>query len=68
MADRNTSADAGRKGAPSETKATKATQCTIPSPRGSWLPAYSGGMGRTGFEVDPQLGTAGEEVGNDYDD
>jgi hypothetical protein len=74
MAYRNSAADSGRKGAPSKTKETEGYQYVMPQPRGKWLPAYSGGagasnggMGRTASEWDDEIGSAGDEVGNDYD-
>ena len=72
---RNTESDAGRKGAPgtaSRGKAEAGFQYEMPQPRGRWLPAYSGtagvaGMGAPYFDYDPETGSAGDEVGNDYD-
>lgn len=64
---RNSAADAGRKGAPSQTKASQGSQCAMPPAKGEWLPAYGDSMGRTAEQIDPQLGNAGDEVGNDYD-
>jgi hypothetical protein len=72
---RNSEADAMRKGAPgthSVGKQESGFQYVMPQPKGRWLPAYSGGagvqaMGVPDFEVDPEIGSAENEVGNDYD-
>lgn len=42
---RNEQVDAGRKGAPSMTKASEGYQNDPPDDKGDWLPAYTGGMG-----------------------
>lgn len=67
MALRNTSADTGRKGAPSQTKAAHGRQMAAFTGKGEYLPAYGGGMGKSAAEVDPNVGTALDEVGNDRD-
>lgn len=63
---RNSASDAGRKGAVSDYD-DRGPQMTPQSPKGRWLPAYTGGMGRTSRQIDPYDGSALDEVGNDAD-
>ena len=76
MAYRDTESDATRRGAAQDqqTKGNHGFQYVMPPPQGKWLPAYSGaagtgngGMGKSAMEWDEDQGTAGNEVGNDYD-
>lgn len=76
MAYRDDASDAMRKGAAGTYSVDKddlGFQYVMPPPQGKWLPAYSsssaanGGMGRTAMDWDSDQGTAGNEVGNDYD-
>lgn len=76
MVYRDSESDAGRRGAAmsSRGKGEAGFQYTMPQPWGKWLPAYGGvqgntggGMGKTAQQWDPEIGSAGDEVGNDYD-
>jgi hypothetical protein len=67
MAQRNDASDVGRKGAPNHTKQTHGYIYVPTTAKGKWLPAYSGGTGRSAIEVDPDIGSADDEVGNDFD-
>ena len=76
MVYRDSESDADRRGAQmsSRGKGEAGFQYQMPPHQAKWLPAYSGGagatnggMGRTAMEWDSDLGSAGDEVGNDYD-
>ena len=54
MVYRNTAADSGRKGAPSQTRKTTSSPMTVIPPKGEFLPAYGGGMGKRDDEGAPE--------------